>query len=179
MVKNQTKNMRMKKFFGLGSVLAALMCAGVAHAAHLDDTLLLTQTSSTDLTGLWDGSVPVTIENIGPNAWWVFTPEGLTGGGQWADPGEPGDVNTLGTLGGVGLSFAEAPYIGGPEAANDTPGGLFGDKNGTVIVTFDDVVGDGNGNNGNLGNAPDSTTTMPLLGMAFAGLCGFAKRFRK
>ncbi len=92
----------MKKSLQLGSVLAALVCASVVHAA--DDTLLLTQTSDTDLSVQWDGGTPfaATLLSTSPFVSWGFLlpdlGDGFTGLGQWADPGYCLEMSTYARL---------------------------------------------------------------------------------
>ena len=71
------------------------------------------------------------------------------------------------------LSFWE----GAPLANGTADTTHFSDLNGHVDVTFNDWAT--HCNQRRRFGLPDTTTTLPLLGMAFAGLCGFAKRFRK
>ncbi len=177
-----------------GSVFAALICAGVVQANEFTpDTLVVTEISSSVLTAVWDGS-PLTVTYDSPDDWSYTIPNLTTGYAQWAEPDSSGDVNIEGSILGFLASGALSDvkpsrvlnFFEGAPLANDTTDTTdFTDVNlstgfpvpfSPVDVTFNDL-GDINGN-GN-GSLPDTTTTLPLLGMAFAGLCGFAKRFRK
>jgi hypothetical protein len=177
---NQLKTMQTKKLLGLGSILSALMCAGMVHAS-VPDTLVLTEYSPTDLTATWNGSTSLGVLELGSDSWGLLVPDGLFGGANWEDPDGSGNVNFAGSLLGVTLALSDVPPAGGlpllPNDATDTTDFTDLLTGAPIYVTFDDVYD--SGANGGTSALPDSTTTLPLLGMAFAGLCGFAKRLRK
>ncbi len=176
--------MNTRKSLYFGSAFAALMCASAVYA-NTTDSLVVTELSPTDLTAVWNGTDTLTVINTSQDDWRFSTPDLLTGAGQWVDPNAGKNVNQvgafLGLFGGAAADVGPSGFLSfleGAPLANDTANTTdFYDLNGHVDVTFnDEATTEPNGGGTGL---PDATTTLPLLGMAFAGLCGFAKRFRK
>jgi hypothetical protein len=77
----------MKRIFWAATLLAgAMLFGGIARGGVILQTLDLTETSSTSLTVVQNGGVPVTVTSSGGNSWTLLIP--LDGDAYWQEPGE-------------------------------------------------------------------------------------------
>jgi len=165
----------MKKSNGGGLVLigavlmGALFCASTVKGQTADQ-LVLTESSSTSLTATLNGSA-LTVLLTSPDHWLVGL-QGVTGTGLFAEPESSTEANLVEGIPSstalVDLTVTSDDAIAG--AVFTVNGGTdttdFHEVNGAVLdVTFHDL--------GDVPSAPDSGSTLSLLGFSLAaiGLC--------
>lgn len=138
----------------------------IAITAKAQDTLVITEKSSTSLTAIFDGN-PLTVTTVGPDNWTFSLPvdTGSIGVG-WTEP-ENGDLANELNLPGTSPQTVTVH--------SDVSGGRFGLPNGFTLgvgeadagalnITFNDVA------DTSKGSVPDAASSALLLMISAAGL---------